>query len=156
MKRKILYPLKIPGVLAIVILMASVIQALEELPAQDLIWSSVDKPASPPNIILLLSDDQGWNGLSVSMHPSAFGARSSLIETPHLRKWPRVACDFPRHTLPLPSALPLESVSRPVVVLPLSGGPKQVPGYEPSKTIRWSGQQADAPSTVKRPPSRKS
>ena len=86
MKRKILSQLKIPGVFAIVILMASVFQALEELPAQDLISSSVDKPASPPNIILLLSDDQGWNGLSVSMHPTAFGARSSLIETPQLEK----------------------------------------------------------------------
>ena len=86
MKRKILSQLKIPGVFAIVILMASVFPALEELPAQDLISSSVDKPASPPNIILLLSDDQGWNGLSVSMHPTAFGARSSLIETPQLEK----------------------------------------------------------------------
>ncbi|MGE4612806.1 MAG: sulfatase [Planctomycetota bacterium] len=86
MKQIVLSPLKLSGVFAIFILMASVFQALGELPAQDLISSSVDKPASPPNIILLLSDDQGWNGLSVSMHPTAFGARSSLIETPQLEK----------------------------------------------------------------------
>lgn len=86
MKRKVPSQLKTPGIFTIVILMASVYQAHGEFPAQDLISSSVDKSASPPNIILLLSDDQGWNGLSVSMHPTAFGARSSLIETPHLEK----------------------------------------------------------------------
>ena len=86
MKRKIISPLTVSGVLAIVILGASVFQSIEKLSAQDLASTSLDKAASLPNIILLLSDDQGWNGLSVSMHPTAFGARSSIIETPQLEK----------------------------------------------------------------------
>ena len=39
-----------------------------------------------PNIILMLSDDQSWNGLSVPMHPTAIGSASEVIETPSLEK----------------------------------------------------------------------
>ena len=46
-------------------------------------------PASPaipdrPNIILLLSDDQGWSGLSTPMHPELAGASSERIRTPNI------------------------------------------------------------------------
>ena len=40
-----------------------------------------------PNIILLLSDDQDWNGLSVPMHPDMPGSRSDYYETPRLAKF---------------------------------------------------------------------
>jgi len=39
-----------------------------------------------PNIILMLADDQGWNGLSVAMHPAEAGSRSDLIQTPNLER----------------------------------------------------------------------
>jgi len=39
-----------------------------------------------PNIILMLSDDQGWAGLSTAMHPDLAWSRSSIIETPHLER----------------------------------------------------------------------
>ncbi|MEP4079822.1 sulfatase-like hydrolase/transferase [Haloferula sp.] len=37
-----------------------------------------------PNILLLLSDDQSWNGLSVAMHPEISVSKSSFVQTPHL------------------------------------------------------------------------
>ncbi|MFM7209868.1 MAG: sulfatase, partial [Verrucomicrobiota bacterium] len=40
-----------------------------------------------PNIILLLSDDQDWNGLSVRMHPDIAESRSDFFETPNLEKF---------------------------------------------------------------------
>ncbi len=39
-----------------------------------------------PNIILMLSDDQSWSGLSVPMHPTAISASSDIIETPSLEE----------------------------------------------------------------------
>lgn len=39
---------------------------------------------SQPNIILLLSDDQGWNGLSVPMDPRNPDSGSSYVRTPNL------------------------------------------------------------------------
>lgn len=41
---------------------------------------------SRPNIILMLADDQGWNGTSVAMHPDVSGSRSDVIQTPNLAK----------------------------------------------------------------------
>ena len=42
--------------------------------------------AERPNIIFLMVDDQGWNGLSVPMHPDVSGSRSAIVQTPHLEK----------------------------------------------------------------------
>ena len=47
-------------------------------------------PSTPlgaqPNFLFLLSDDQGWNGLSCRMHPEREDSRSQVIETPHLAR----------------------------------------------------------------------
>lgn len=42
--------------------------------------------AERPNIVLMLSDDQAWNGLSVAMHPEIEASRDPVIQTPHLEK----------------------------------------------------------------------
>jgi len=34
----------------------------------------------------MLADDQGWDGLSVAMHPTAAGARSDICQTPNLAR----------------------------------------------------------------------
>ncbi len=39
-----------------------------------------------PNFVFMLSDDQGWNGLSVAMHPDIAGSKSDLCQTPNLEK----------------------------------------------------------------------
>jgi arylsulfatase A len=40
--------------------------------------------ATPPNFILILSDDQGWTGTSVAMDPNNPASKSDFIETPNL------------------------------------------------------------------------
>jgi len=45
------------------------------------------EPDRRPNIILMLADDQGWNGLSVAMHPDVPASRSVYFNTPCLEKF---------------------------------------------------------------------
>ena len=39
---------------------------------------------SSPNIILIMTDDQGWNGTSVAMDPNVPGSSSDYYQTPTL------------------------------------------------------------------------
>ncbi len=39
-----------------------------------------------PNIIFMLSDDQGWNETSVQMHPDIPNSKSEVVQTPNLLK----------------------------------------------------------------------
>lgn len=39
-----------------------------------------------PNFLLLLSDDQAWNGLSCEMHPEIPESKSPIIETPNIAR----------------------------------------------------------------------
>lgn len=41
---------------------------------------------SPPNFILILSDDHGWTGTSVAMDPNNPASKSDYIETPNLER----------------------------------------------------------------------
>jgi arylsulfatase A len=52
----------------------------------DMDGSTDAKPRPSPNIILILADDQGWNGLSVPVHPDIPGSGSTYYQTPHLAK----------------------------------------------------------------------
>ena len=40
----------------------------------------------PPNIVFMLADDQGWNGLSVAMAPDVPGSRGEIFQTPNLAR----------------------------------------------------------------------
>lgn len=42
--------------------------------------------SKPPNIVLMLADDQGWGGLSVPMHPTHPGGRGQIFHTPNLER----------------------------------------------------------------------
>ena len=42
--------------------------------------------AASPNIVLILTDDQGWSQLSVPMDPSVPDAKSDYLETPNMSK----------------------------------------------------------------------
>ncbi|MFM7869166.1 MAG: sulfatase, partial [Planctomycetaceae bacterium] len=42
--------------------------------------------ADRPNIILMMADDQGWNGTSVAMHPDIPGSRGEIWHTPNLER----------------------------------------------------------------------
>lgn len=45
-----------------------------------------ESPIKRPNIVFMLSDDQGWGGLSVAMHPDVPGSKEDLFHTPSLEK----------------------------------------------------------------------
>ncbi len=59
-----------------------------------------------PNIILLLSDDQDWNGLSIPMHPDMPGSRSDYYETPRLAKFAAESMRFSNGYAPAPVCSP--------------------------------------------------
>ncbi len=59
-----------------------------------------------PNIILLLSDDQDWNGLSVRMHPDIPESRSDFFETPNLEKFAAQGMRFSNGYAPAPVCSP--------------------------------------------------
>ena len=42
--------------------------------------------ASQPNVVLILADDQGWTGTSVTMDPRVPGSRSDYYRTPALER----------------------------------------------------------------------
>ena len=43
-----------------------------------------EENSTPPNFILILADDQGWNGTSVKMMHNEQGSKSDYLETPNL------------------------------------------------------------------------
>lgn len=63
-------------------------------------------PASRPNIILLLSDDQDWNGLSTQMHPDMPNSKSDFYETPNLDKFATQSMRFSNGYAPAPVCSP--------------------------------------------------
>jgi len=62
--------------------------------------------ASQPNIVLMLSDDQGWSGTSVLMHPSIVGSRGDSFHTPHLEKLASQGMRFSAGYAPAPVCSP--------------------------------------------------
>jgi arylsulfatase A-like enzyme len=59
-----------------------------------------------PNIVLLLADDQDWNGLSVRMHPDMAESRSDYYETPNLAKFATQGMRFSNGYAPAPVCSP--------------------------------------------------
>ncbi|MFO0914880.1 MAG: sulfatase-like hydrolase/transferase [Pirellulales bacterium] len=62
--------------------------------------------AERPNIILMLADDQGWNGLSVAMHPELAGSKSELYHTPQLERLAADGMRFSAAYAPAPVCSP--------------------------------------------------
>ena len=59
-----------------------------------------------PNIVFMLADDQGWNGLSVRMAPDVPGSRSELIQTPNLERLAAQGMRFSNAYAPAPVCSP--------------------------------------------------
>ena len=59
-----------------------------------------DQTVSKPNFILLLSDDQGWNGQSVQMNPKLAGPKNNLCKTPNLEIFAKNGMRFSRAYAP--------------------------------------------------------
>ena len=48
--------------------------------------ASAASPKAAPNFVVILADDQGWNGLSVRMDPNEPGSGSTYFRTPNLAR----------------------------------------------------------------------
>ncbi|MFO0426615.1 MAG: sulfatase [Planctomyces sp.] len=59
-----------------------------------------------PNFILMLADDQAWNGLSVAMHPEISGSKGALFHTPSLEKLAAQGMRFSAGYAPAPVCSP--------------------------------------------------
>jgi arylsulfatase A len=59
-----------------------------------------------PNILLLLSDDQGWSGLEVPMHPSLPGAHDPRVRTPEIVQLASSGMRFSQAYSPAPVCSP--------------------------------------------------
>ena len=62
--------------------------------------------ADKPNIVFMLSDDQGWNGLSVPMHPDVPASKGEIFYTPHLEKLASQGMRFSSAYAPAPVCSP--------------------------------------------------
>jgi arylsulfatase A len=59
-----------------------------------------------PNIVLMLADDQGWDGTSVEMAPGVATSRSALIQTPSLERLAAQGMRFSNAYAPAPVCSP--------------------------------------------------
>lgn len=59
-----------------------------------------------PNIVLIVADDQGWNGLSTPMDPANPGSGSSYFRTPSLATLARQGTRFSQAYSPAPTCSP--------------------------------------------------
>jgi len=59
-----------------------------------------------PNIVFMLADDQGWNGLSVQMAPDVPGSRGELFRTPNLEQLAARGMRFSNAYAPAPVCSP--------------------------------------------------
>jgi arylsulfatase A-like enzyme len=62
--------------------------------------------ADKPNIIFMLSDDQGWSGLSVAMHPDVPGSKGDIFHTPNIEKLASQGMRFSSAYAPAPVCSP--------------------------------------------------
>ena len=60
----------------------------------------------PPNIVFMLADDQGWNGLSVAMAPDVPGSRGEFFQTPNLVRLAAQGMRFSNAYAPAPVCSP--------------------------------------------------
>lgn len=67
---------------------------------------SICLAAERPNIVFMLSDDQGWGGLSVAMHPDVSGSKEDLFHTPSLEKLAAQGMRFSAAYAPAPVCSP--------------------------------------------------
>lgn len=62
--------------------------------------------AASPNFVLLLSDDQSWNGLSVRMDPDVTDSAHDYVETPHIAGLAQEGMRFTQAYAPAPVCSP--------------------------------------------------
>ena len=59
-----------------------------------------------PNVVLMLADDQGWNGLSFEMAPGVAGSKGAIMHTPNLERLATQGMRFTNGYAPAPVCSP--------------------------------------------------
>ena len=84
-----------------------------------------------PNIVLMLSDDQSWSGLSVAMHPDLDYSKSDVVQTPQIAKLASEGMRFSAAYAPAPVCSPtriaLQTGRSPAVLHWTKAGPSVGP-----------------------------
>ncbi len=62
--------------------------------------------AARPNIVFMLADDQGWNGLSVAMHPQVAESKGDIYHTPNIERLAAQGMRFSAAYAPAPVCSP--------------------------------------------------
>jgi len=68
--------------------------------------AAITPAAERPNIVLMLADDQGWDGLSVEMAPGVAGSRGAIFHTPNLERLAAAGMRFSCAYAPSPVCSP--------------------------------------------------
>lgn len=71
-----------------------------------ILFSCNNNSSQSPNFILILSDDQGWNGTSTEMIPSQGYSKSDYYETPNIKNLAKSGMVFSRAYSPAPTCSP--------------------------------------------------
>lgn len=71
-------------------------------------WVKAEQRATiqRPNIVLMLSDDQGWDGLSLAMHPDVAASKGQVFHTPNLERLAARGMRFSNAYSPAPVCSP--------------------------------------------------
>ncbi|XOV86895.1 MAG: sulfatase [Pseudomonadota bacterium] len=71
-----------------------------------LLFAAACAQASPPNVVLILADDQGWTGTSVQMDRRRKDSKSDLYQTPNLERLADAGMTFSNAYAPAPNCSP--------------------------------------------------
>ena len=85
--------------------------------------------AQQPNIILILTDDQGWNGTSQQMNQNMPNSKSDYYITPNVERIAGQGMTFSRGYAPAPKCAPTRN--------------SILTGQTPAKTKTWDGRLDD-------------
>ncbi|MDZ4657506.1 MAG: sulfatase-like hydrolase/transferase [Bythopirellula sp.] len=102
--------------------------------------------ATAPNIVLVLIDDQAWNGTSVQMHPALPNSRSDFYQTPRLEEFAAQGMRFYNGYASQSMCSPTRAAiltGRSPAQLQMTDLPISYPGHE-----RWEGHQSRLPLTA--------
>jgi len=113
-----------------------------------LCWELTAQELEQPNIILLLSDDQDWTGLSVAMHPEVPHSKSDFYRTPHLEKLAAEGMRFSAAYAPSPVCSPTR-ISLQTGMSPAQlGWTKAAPAEHGHPLIEAANRRAISPDEV--------
>jgi arylsulfatase A-like enzyme len=100
-----------------------------------LIGAGLSRAAASPNLILILTDDQAWNGSSVAMHPDYEHSASDYYETPNIERLANAGMRFTNGYSPAPICTPTRRSLQYGVTPARQKGSLFLSPFEPEKQV---------------------